>query len=80
MVSKMAKSPKLKIKNTLHNVSEGVHELEKGRDLPFCEHILIVVEDYVINTYEELLDLAAQDNYKDKEFLDVKILDVLSDG
>ena len=37
---------------------------------------IIVAEGQVIKSYEELVQLATQDSYKDKEFLEVWLLAV----
>ncbi|MFC2007239.1 hypothetical protein ACFLVB_01390 [Chloroflexota bacterium] len=76
----MARLPKLKVINTLRNEPEEIRDLEQGKELPFCEHLIIVVENHPINSYEELVQLATRENYRDKEFLVVKIFDIIYGG
>jgi len=68
----MSKLPKLKVKRTWNPVEE-THDLEQARHLLFSREadMLVMVEGQTVNSYEELVQLAAQDNYKDKEFLEV---------
>ncbi len=71
--------PKLKVKLLVGRVSEEIRDFEQAKYLPFCYHVLIFVEGQVVNSYEELVHLAAQDCYKDKEFLEV-VVTQLADG
>lgn len=77
---RMGTLPKLKILNVVNDMPYEICEIERGKDLPFCEHALIIVEDQVIRSYEELIQLAAKDCNKDKKFLEVKILEVIYGG
>ena len=76
----MSKVPKLRIKKHFGGwpPEERVCDLEQARDilLPYwpSEHwagALVGVEGQLIHSYEELVQLATQDNYKDREFLEV---------
>ena len=68
----MPKLPKLKVKRTWNPVEE-THDLEQARNLLFNRgtDMLVIVEGQMVNSYEELVQLAAQDAYKDKESLEV---------
>ena len=68
----MSKLPKLKLKRTWNPVEE-THDLEQSRHLLFNRgaDMLVIVEGQMVFSYDELLQLAAQDNYKDKESLEV---------
>ena len=79
-VWEMANLPKLKVVNTLWDVPEETRDFEQGRGLPFCEQAMIIVEDQVIRSYDELLQLAAEECHRDKEFLKVMILPVIDGG
>jgi len=74
--------PKLRIKLPYVNVSEEFCDLEqaKHRFNYGNEAFLIVVDGQLINSYEELLQLAELDCYKDKEFLDVLLLPIAGGG
>ena len=78
----MYKLPKLKVKRPVGHPSEEIREFEQGRYFLFSygDGVFVVVEGQVINSYEELIQLAAQDCYKDKEFLEVIIVPEISGG
>lgn len=76
----MSKLPKLRVKLLVGHSNEEVRDLEQGKYLPFCSHVLISVEGRVIDSYEELLQLAAQDSYKDKESLEVVVMPAIGGG
>ena len=75
----MSKLPKLKVKVFPGYSTEEVHDFEHAKDLPFPD-APIFVEGQRISSYEELVQLAAQDSYKDKEFLEVVITPLLPAG
>ncbi len=65
--------PKLKVSKPWYPFEEII-SLEDGRLLPFGKsEAIIVVEDEIVNSYEELIKLALQPVHKVKEFLDVTI-------
>ena len=68
----MSKLPKLKVRRTWNPVEE-THDLEQARHLLFSRgaDMLVIVEGQMVNSYEELVQLAAQEPYKDKESLEV---------
>jgi len=74
------KLPKLKIIQPYWDVPEEIRDFKEGKYLPFCGHLYIVVEGEVISSYDELVQLAAEDRYKDKEFLEVRLLEITSGG
>lgn len=74
--------PKLRIKlpsdheaQDVYTVEEARYRFNWGRD-PF----LVVVEGQVVRSFEELLDIARQDRFKDREFLEVEIQPLLAGG
>jgi len=76
----MSQLPKLKIKLPLGNLSEDVCELEQAKyRLNFDDGVLLV-EGQTVHSYDELVQLATQDNYKNKEFLEVVLLQVIDGG
>ena len=72
----MSKFPKLKIK-TLRELRpvEEVRDIEQSRYL-FLADAMILVEGHRINTYDELIQLATRDEYKNQEFLEVVLLPI----
>ena len=78
----MHRLPKLKVKRPVGYPSEEIREFEQGKYFLFSygDGTFVVVEGRVINSYEELIQLATQDCYKDKEFLEVIIVTEMSGG
>jgi len=79
----MPKLPKLKIKlpyELPYQSSEEICGLEQAKDLPYGLGYFVIVGNQVINSYEELVQLATQDCYKGKEFLEVKLLPFIAGG
>lgn len=72
--------PKLKVKVLAGPPCEEIRDFEQARSLPFGEHVLIVVEGQTVESYEELLRLAAQEQHKDKAYLEVLVTYVLYGG
>lgn len=75
----MAKLPKLRVQGSDCKEFAGTHDFEKARDFPFGQCIL-VVEEQVIGSYEDLVRLAEQPEYKEREFLNVEFLDIIAGG
>lgn len=76
----MTKLPKLKIKGLGWDVSEEIRDFEQAKYLPFGQNVIIVVEGHAIRSYEDLVRLASQDRHRNKEFLEVKFLELLRGG
>ena len=77
----MSRLPKLKIKLPFGNSDEDICELEQAKyRFTYGQEGLVVVEGQVVNSYEELVQLASRDDYKDKEFLEVELLPTLPGG
>ena len=77
----MSKLPKLKIIKSLLETSEEVWDFEQGKNLPFyCAPLLVVVEGQVVDSFNELAQLASKDQYKDREFLTVKFTAIPTGG
>jgi len=74
----MSQLPKLKVKWWFFGCpgEETTCDLEQARDVVFDYRpgILIFVEGEMVNSYEELAQVAAQDQHKDKEALDVALV------
>lgn len=74
----MSKLPKLKLKKPYGYPFEEIRDFEQAKDVLFSQggEDVVVAEGQVIKSYEELVQLATQDSYKDKEFLEVWLLAV----
>ena len=87
--AEMPKLPKLKVKRTFgYTPGEGqvypteeTYDFEQAKSFPY-DHIgtLILVENQVINSYDELVQLASQDYCRDKEFLEVIMAPLIGAG
>ena len=78
----MSRLPKLKLKKDFGYPFEEIRDFEQAQYFLFSygTSAIVVVEDQVVNSYEELVQLAAQDCYKDKEFLEVLLLSTVVCG
>ena len=70
----MSELPKLRIRTYLEDSTDKIRNFEKAKKFPFLlNDSLILVEGQAITSYEQFLQLAAQDSYRNNEFLDVVI-------
>ena len=77
----MSRLPKLRVLKPSWDVAEEIRDFEQGKYLPFnTENIWIVVEGQVIDSYEDLVRLAADPRFKDKEFLEIRFVDIIIGG
>ena len=78
----MHKPPKLKVKSFLDpELDFGTLDLEQARDkLDYEAENIILLEGQLVNSHEELVRLASQDEYKDKELLEVTLLPYIVGG
>ena len=78
----MCRLPKLRIKLSSQQVAQDTCSLEQSKYRFNWGHepFLIVVEGQVIASYEELEELAKQERFKGREFLEVKLEDILIGG
>ena len=80
----MSKLPKLKVKWwSLEGEEEMTCDFEQAKDIIFGNSstwAVATAEGQAINSYEELLQLATQDQHKDKEILNVMLLVPLIGG
>jgi len=76
----MSQVPKLKIKLPSSDPSEYICELEQAKYcLNFNEGVFLV-EGQGVHSYDELVHIATQDKHKNKEFLNVELLQVIGGG
>lgn len=78
----MPELPKLKVTTwSCGYQHEEIRDFEQAREfLNFDSTYLVTVEGQVLFCYDQLIRLAAQDCYKDKEFLEVVLLPLLGGG
>ena len=78
----MPKLPKLRIKPPPPNVAEDIFDFEQARYRFNWGHepFLILVEGQPVASYEELGELAKQDRFREKEFLEVELQPLLAGG
>lgn len=71
----MSELPKLRVKTYPEDSDDEIRDFEKAKEFPFLlNDSLILVEGQAITSYDEFLQLAARDSYRNNEFLDVVIL------
>ena len=77
----MSSFHKLRVLKPSWDVAEEIRDFKQGKYLPFnTENMWIIVEDQVIGSYEDLVRIAADPRYKDKEFLEVRYVDIIIGG
>jgi hypothetical protein len=78
----MTNLPKLKIKLPFGDPSEEVCELEQAKYRFFSTSgmMVLVIDGQGLQSYEELVQLAARDMYKDREFIHAELLVELATG
>ena len=74
----MATLPKLKV--TKWTGEEEIQDIEGWEKFPFDTGILVVVEGKGITSYQELLKLAGQEPYREKQFLEMRVLPFIAGG
>ena len=76
----MSKLPKLKLIMPHRQQAEEIRDFEEAEKFLSNWGMLVVVEGQVINSYQELIKLANQDSYKNKEFLEVTVIPFIEGG
>lgn len=77
----MSKLPKLRVNWPVGGYpSEDIRDFEQAKYFPFGGQVFILVEGQLINSYEELVQLATQECYQDKEFLEVLLAEPIGGG
>ena len=60
----MTKLPKLKIKGLGWDASEELRDFDQAKYLPFGQDVTVVVEDKVVGSYEDLVQLISSHHYE----------------
>ncbi len=78
----MSKLPRLKVQSPFGSENEGdICDLEQAKNrFDYGPETVVLVDGQVVNSYEELVQIAAQERYKDKEFLEVVLLPLIAGG
>ena len=78
----MSDLPKLKVQSLSNTGAEAdICEIEQAKNrFEYSYDTVILVEGQVVNSYEELVEFASQDQYKDKEFLEITLLPLIVGG
>ncbi len=71
---------KLRIKSS-QSKTEQLIDIEEARKWDYYEpSSLVVVENQLVRSYQELLDIASRDGVKEKDVLDVHLMVTLTGG
>ena len=77
----MIKLPKLKISGLGWDTSGEIVDFDQARYLPFGgDDLIIMVEDRIVRSYDDLVQLANLEQYRDRENLEIKFLSVIVGG
>ncbi len=78
----MSKLPKLRVHPLLEPGNEGdICDLEQAKHhFGYGSETIVLVDGQVVNSYEELVQIATQDRHQDKEFLEVVLLPLIVGG
>jgi hypothetical protein len=76
----MSPLPKLKLKLPFGDPNEEICELEQAKDSLNFDAVIFLVEGQRVHSYDKLVQLATQDNYKNKEFIEVELLPLFEGG
>jgi hypothetical protein len=77
----MSKLPKLKIKIPFGYPNEDICDLEQARyRFNFSSGTVILVEGQAVKSYEQLVQIATGDDYKDREYLEAVLITDLASG
>ena len=77
----MSEFPKLKVTHMIDgHPSLEILEFEQAPDFLFKYDVIVAVEGEVIKSFEELIQLASQDRYKDREYLEVQMETIIAGG
>ena len=76
----MPELPKLRVKSFPGYPNDDIRDFEQAEYLPYPD-VLIFLEGQRVNSYDEFIQLATQDSYQERQFLEVMILSAgLIDG
>lgn len=74
-------SKKLRIKGTFESQESFVVELEEVKSWKYDDPWkMVVVENHLVGSYEQLLEIVSQERFKDKDALDVCFVHFVTGG
>jgi hypothetical protein len=77
----MKKRPQLRVEGLGWEVGDKTYDFEQARYFPYDSlDLVIVVEGKAVKSFEDIVELAGKEPYKNKSLLDVKILEVIAGG
>jgi hypothetical protein len=76
---KISRLPKLKIKSAT-NIGEDVCELEQARSRLNFNGGVLLIDGHRVRSYDELVKLAYDDAYKNREYIEVVLLPLIGGG
>jgi hypothetical protein len=76
----ISRPPKLRIKLPSGNPSVYFCELEQARDFMDFSEGVFLVEGQGVASFDDLVKIATQEKYKNREFLEVQWLQVVGGG
>jgi hypothetical protein len=76
----MSRLPKVKIKLPSGKPSEYICELAQARDYLNFNEGVFMVEGQGLQSYEDLIRIASQEKYRDKEYIVVEWLQIVGGG
>ncbi len=77
----MSGFPKLKVTYLIDGQrSEEMIDFEQAPYFLFNYDVIVAVEGEVIRTYEELVQLASRERFRDRDFLEVQMETVIAGG
>ena len=74
----MSKLPRLKI--NMPDGYEEIHDIAEAKHIISNWGMMIVVEGQTVDSYDALVELAAQDSNKGKEFIEVTLVPFIEGG
>ena len=77
----MSRFPKLRVTHSIDGqLSQELLDFEQAPHFLFHYDVIVAVEGEVIKSYEELIEIASRDRYRDREVLDVQLETVIAGG
>jgi hypothetical protein len=77
----MTEFPKLKVTHWIDGQrSQDILDFEQAPYFLFNYDVIVAVEGEVIKSYEELVQVASRESFRNRDFIDVQIETVISGG
>ena len=77
----MSRLPKLKVTHWMDGqASQEMIDFEQAPHLLFNYDVVVAVEGEIIRSYDELVQMASEDRFRDRDFLEVHMETMISGG